>query len=127
MKHWDITTLTGLPGRPQVLSTSGEARAIAIGLAAGQRMGEHQVHERAWVSVVTGEVELVGPDGAGLHAGPGAVFELEPRERHTVVATTECRMLLLLAPWPGVGHPTTRSEEFDANARQRASARNDDA
>jgi hypothetical protein len=32
----------------------------------------------------------------------------DPRERHEVRATTDSRLLLLLAPWPGDGHPGAR-------------------
>jgi hypothetical protein len=32
----------------------------------------------------------------------------DPRERHTVTARTDTRLLLVLAPWPGDGHPGAR-------------------
>ena len=35
-----------------------------------------------------------------------AVFD--PHERHEVRANTEARLLLVLAPWPGDGHPGAR-------------------
>ena len=44
-------------GRPAVLH-SGDARAILLRLDPGQVLGDHQVRERAWVTVVEGEVEV---------------------------------------------------------------------
>ena len=33
----------------------------------------------------------------------------EPKERHEVRATEDSRLLLLLSPWPGEGHPSNQS------------------
>jgi hypothetical protein len=30
----------------------------------------------------------------------------EPNERRTVRALSDARLVLVLAPWPGVGHPS---------------------
>jgi hypothetical protein len=35
-----------------------------------------------------------------------AIFD--PKERHEVIANTDARLLLVLAPWPGEGHPSNR-------------------
>jgi quercetin dioxygenase-like cupin family protein len=35
-----------------------------------------------------------------------AVFD--PNERHEVRATDDSRLLLVLSPWPGEGHPSQR-------------------
>jgi quercetin dioxygenase-like cupin family protein len=126
MQSWDLTTLDGFPGPPRILSTTDETRAIALGLAAGQAMAEHQVHERAWVVVVSGEVRFTDADGREVAGRPGVVFELEPRERHSVAATSDARLLLLLAPWPGPGHPGTMTLDEKANARDRAAAKADE-
>jgi hypothetical protein len=32
----------------------------------------------------------------------------DPHERHEVRATRDARLLLVLAPWPGDGHPGAR-------------------
>jgi quercetin dioxygenase-like cupin family protein len=105
MKHWDITALDVAPHAPQVISTTGESRAIVLELPAGERLQEHQVHERAWLLVVRGEVE-VSSGGESATAAPGALVEFDPAERHEVLARTASRLLLLLAPWPGDGHPS---------------------
>jgi len=105
MKSWDINALDIVPGRPQILSTTDETRAIALGLAAGHSLSEHEVHERAWIIVISGDVQVTDNAGAQVAAHPGTVMELEPRERHSVLAITDARLLLLLAPWPGEGHP----------------------
>jgi quercetin dioxygenase-like cupin family protein len=127
MKHWDVNTIDGLPGPPQILSTTDDTRAIALGLAAGESLAEHEVHERAWVIVVSGELRVTLPDGAAVDAAPGHVFELEPHERHSVEARTEARFLLLLAPWPGDGHPGAMTLDEKRNAQRHAAERNDRA
>ena len=104
MEHWDLRSLDVAPHRPRILhSARGEARSIAIQLPAGESLQEHEVHERAYLVVVDGEVEVNSVSGG---AGFAAVFD--PHERHEVRATTDARLLLVLAPWPGVGHPGAR-------------------
>jgi quercetin dioxygenase-like cupin family protein len=89
------------------LRSDPEARVIAINLPAGERLQEHQVHERAWVMVAAGEVEIE-QDGSSESGGPGLVAHFEPKQRHEVRAKTDTRLLLFLAPWPGEGHPSQR-------------------
>jgi quercetin dioxygenase-like cupin family protein len=79
---------------------------IAIELPAGERLAEHQVHERAWVVVVSGSVEIGTPDGELVSGSVGLLAAFEPNERHEVAATEDARLLLVLSPWPGVGHPS---------------------
>jgi quercetin dioxygenase-like cupin family protein len=107
MLHWDLRSLDVAPRQPEVLHSEGEGRTIAIQLPAGERLQDHQVHERAWLLVVDGEVELeAGADTVTGGAGLLAVFD--PAERHEVRATRDARLLLLLGPWPGAGHPSQR-------------------
>ncbi len=104
MEHWDLRTLDVEPHQPKILhSARGEARSILINLPAGEGLPEHQVHERAYVVVIDGEVEIEGHSG-----GSGFTAVFDPRERHTVRAATDSRILLVLAPWPGDGHPGAR-------------------
>ena len=108
MEHWDLRTLDVEPHKPRILhSARGEARSILIHLPAGEELQEHEVHERAYVVVVDGEVEL--GEGDGVRAGgTGFAAVFDPHERHAVRARTDARVLLLLAPWPGDGHPGAR-------------------
>jgi quercetin dioxygenase-like cupin family protein len=107
MDSWDVANLEFEPHQPQVLRSDDDTRVIAIQLPAGEELGEHQVHERAYLVVAAGEVEV---DGGGEQArgGAGFVAHFDPRERHTVRALSDARLVLLLAPWPGEGHPSTR-------------------
>ena len=109
MQTWDVTGLDVEPHLPKVLRSDEEGRAIAINLPAGEQLQEHQVHERAWIVVVQGDVELEGPDGTTVKGGPGLVAHTDPNERHEVRAVSDARVLLLLVPWPGEGHPSQRS------------------
>ena len=107
METWDTSRLAIEPHRPQVLRSDNEIRAIAILLLSGEQLQEHQVHERAYMIVVDGEV-AIEHYGDALVASPGTLVHFEPNERRTVTATTDTRLLLILAPWPGVGHPSRR-------------------
>jgi quercetin dioxygenase-like cupin family protein len=108
MEHWDLRALDVEAHHPRILhSARGEARSIAIQLPAGESLQEHEVHERAYVVVVDGEVE-VDHGGGTTEGGPGFAAVFDPHERHEVRATTDARLLLVLAPWPGDGHPGAR-------------------
>lgn len=120
MKSWDIDALDVAPHRPHIVSSSQDARAIVLHLPAGERMQDHEVHERAWVVLITGEVEISTTAGERVEGGPGLLVEFEPRERHEVVARSDARLLLLLTPWPGRGHPGTLTLEGKDDVRERA-------
>ena len=104
MQHWDLTAHAVEPHRPEVLDSTGEGRAILLALPAGESLQEHQVHERAWVLVVSGTIRLTAGD-QHIEGGPGLLAAFEPHERHEVRAQSDARLLLLLAPWPGEGRP----------------------
>ena len=108
MEHWDLRDIAVEPHQPEVLHSSrGEARSIAIALPAGEELQEHEVHERTYVIVVDGEVEI-SDASSSVTGGPGLLATFAPHERHTVKAVSDARFLLVLAPWPGDGHPGTR-------------------
>jgi quercetin dioxygenase-like cupin family protein len=108
MQTWDLTALDVEVHQPEVLVSSQEGRAIAIQLPAGEALDEHQVHERAWLVVVDGQVEVVDLDGETVSGGAGLFAEFDPNERREVRATENSRVLLILTPWPGEGHPSLR-------------------
>ena len=108
MDTWDINSLDVQPHQPKVLRSDGEARVIAITLPAGEQMQEHQVHERAYLFVAEGEIEL-SADGGSQSGGPGFLAHFERQERHEVTAKSDARLLLVLAPWPGPGHSSERA------------------
>ncbi len=64
------------------------------------------MHERAWIFVVDGRVEIDDANGATFEAGPGGLALTAPKERHEVRAKEDARLVLVLAPWPGEGHPS---------------------
>jgi quercetin dioxygenase-like cupin family protein len=105
MECWDIRSLAIEPHHPQVLSSDDETRAIAVLLPAGDELQEHQVHERTYLFVADGEIEIV-QDGTISSGEAGFLAHFEPNERRTVRAVSEARIVLVLAPWPGVGHPS---------------------
>jgi quercetin dioxygenase-like cupin family protein len=123
MQSWDLRTVAVEPHQPEILSSGEDARAILLYLPAGEELQEHEVHERARVAVVEGEVEVSLPSGESLAGGPGHLLEFEPGERHTVAAKTDSRLLLILSPWPGDGHPGAMTLEEKGEAREKAAER----
>jgi quercetin dioxygenase-like cupin family protein len=108
MEHWDLRSLDVVPHQPRILhSARGQARSIAIHLPKGEALQEHQVHERAYLVVIEGEVQ-VRNEGDFITGGAGFAAVFDPQERHEVRATDDARLLLVLAPWPGDGHPGAR-------------------
>lgn len=107
METWDIASLDLEPHHPEVLRSDDETRVIAINLPAGEELQEHEVHERAWLLVAAGEIELNG-NGESSSGGPGFLAHFAPKERHQVLAKSDARLILLLSPWPGEGHPSRR-------------------
>jgi redox-sensitive bicupin YhaK (pirin superfamily) len=105
METWDVRALEIEPHHPRVLRSDAETRAIAISLPAGEQLQEHQVHERAYVIVVDGEIEI-SADGGSASGGVGFLSHFAPNERRTIQARSDARLLLVLAPWPGEGHPS---------------------
>ena len=108
MEHWDLRALTVEPHEPRILHSSrGAARTVVLQIPAGEALRDHQVHERAHVLVIDGEVEI-SRDGDAIAGGPGLLAVFDPGERHEVRARSDARLLLVLAPWPGDGHPGSR-------------------
>ncbi len=105
MESWDIRSLDLEPRHPQVLRSDEETRAIVIHLPAGEELADHQVHERAYLLVVDGNVEILNETDIAV-GGPGFLSHFAPNERRTVRAVSDARLLLVLAPWPGIGHPS---------------------
>lgn len=120
MRSWEIKGLELRPHSPQILSSTADARAIAVEIPAGESLTDHQVYERAWVTVIEGEVEVSTVDGDRIEGGAGLLVEFDPQERHAVQARTKARILLLLTPWPGVGHPGAMTVEEKSHARESA-------
>ncbi len=120
MNTWDLKMLDLKPRLPEILSSSDVARAIALDLAAGESLADHQVHERAWLVVLDGEVRVTTSEGEGVTGGVGLLVEFAPGERHEVTASTAARLLLLLTPWPGRGHPGAMTIREKLYARRHA-------
>ena len=111
MRTWDLRTIDVEPRKPEILqSDRGEGRSIALNLPAGELLQEHEVHERAYLVVVDGRVEITDAGGTATPGGAGTLAVFEPHERHEVRAVEDARLLLILAPWPGAGHPGARDQ-----------------
>jgi quercetin dioxygenase-like cupin family protein len=109
MESWNLNDMPVEPHAPQVLDSESEGRAIVINLPKGEQLQEHQVHERAWLLVVDGSVALTTPDGKKASGGTGLLAIFDPKERHKVEAVEDSRLLLVLSPWPGDGHPSQQA------------------
>jgi quercetin dioxygenase-like cupin family protein len=105
MQSWNLLAVDAPNGTrdPVVLQSDDAARAVLIRIDAGQELGEHQVKERAWVCVVEGTVR-VRAGGETMDAAPGTLLRFDADERRSLGSDEGARILMLLAPWPGVGH-----------------------
>jgi quercetin dioxygenase-like cupin family protein len=103
--HWNLLEIAAPDGTrdPIVVHSGDEARAVLIVLTPGQALGEHQVKECAWVTVVDGTA-TISAGGETIEAGTGMLVRFEPDERHAISSAAGARVLLVLAPWPGEGH-----------------------
>jgi len=107
MDSWNLVELDVPPHQPVVLhSDEGAARVVALNLPAGEELQEHEVHEHAWLHVHRGAVE-VETGGERRRIEDGSLVHWAPGERHAVRAVQDSLLLLMLAPWPGPGHPST--------------------
>lgn len=121
MESWDLTTVEVEPRQPRILASGEDARSILLNLPEGEEMQEHEVHERARLIVVDGVVDVTTENGADFaNASAGHLFEFDPGERRTIVARSDARLLYVLSPWPGDGHPGAMTLEEKAQARERA-------
>jgi quercetin dioxygenase-like cupin family protein len=123
LKSWQLNTLDLAPRLPEILSSSDAARAIVLDLAAGESLSDHEVHERAWVIVIDGAIAVTTTAGEHAEGAAGLLIEFAPAERHAVVATSDARLLLLLTPWPGSGHPGAMTIQEKLYARRHAAKR----
>lgn len=120
MKSWDLRAAELRAHSPSILSSGEAGRAVLLEIPAGESLQDHQVHERACVTVIDGEVEITTTAGQTVAGGSGLMVEFAPGERHALLAHTTTRLLLLLTPWPGQGHPGAMSLSDKATVRQRA-------
>jgi quercetin dioxygenase-like cupin family protein len=105
VRCWNLheIEMAGGSRSPVVLDSDDAARAVLIALEPGQALGDHQVKEHAYVLVVDGNAR-VESGGETLEARAGTLCMFDPDERRSVSTDAGARILLLLAPWPGVGH-----------------------
>ena len=105
MQSWNLTEIDAPKGTRSaaVLETVDGARAIVIRLAPGEELGDHQVRERAWLTVVEGTARIEA-GGEVVEAGPATLLTFEPGERHSVASEGGARIVLILSSWPGEGH-----------------------
>ena len=124
MEVWPLNELDASSGRPEILASTDDARAILIALAAGESLDDHVVHETAWLVVVAGAIEVTSLVSGDRHSGAvGTFVRFDPGERHRVDAGVDARFQLVLTPRPGPGHPGALSLEEKAQVRERAAER----
>jgi quercetin dioxygenase-like cupin family protein len=105
VQSWNLREIETPGGSrsPVVLRSDESARAVLVALEPGQRLGDHQVKERALVAVIEGAVR-VEAGGKTIEGGTGSFFSFDVDERRSISTDTGARILLVLAPWPGEGH-----------------------
>jgi hypothetical protein len=123
MNSWDLRALDLQPRLPEILSSCPAGRLIALDLAPGETLSEHAVHEHAWLIVMDGRIEVSAGAGERASGGAGLLVELSPSERREIVASEKSRLLLLLTPWPGDGHPGAMTIRQKLYARRHSAKR----
>jgi quercetin dioxygenase-like cupin family protein len=105
VRSWKLPEIETPDGSrsPVVLHSDEEGRAVLIGLHPGQKLGDHQVKEHAFLVVVEGQARIEA-GGETVDADPGTLVAFEPDERREVASESGAKLLLFLAPWPGEGH-----------------------
>ena len=105
VQSWNLREIETPGGTrsPVVLRSDESARAVLIVLDPGQALGNHQMKERALVSVVDGSVR-VESGGETIEGGEGSFFSFDADERRSISTDEGARILLVFAPWPGEGH-----------------------
>jgi quercetin dioxygenase-like cupin family protein len=105
VQSWNLLEIETAGGTrsPIVLHSTDEARAVLIGIDPGQELGQHQVHEHAYLLVLDGRARIEAGNDS-LDAERGTLVRLEENERRRVSSDEGARLLLLLAPWRGAGH-----------------------
>jgi hypothetical protein len=103
IENCDIRSLANEPPSPAGAALRRRHPAIAIRLRSGEPT--HHVHERVYLLVADGEIEI-SQDRSSATGGSGFLSHFEPNKRRTVRALSDARLVLVLAPWPGVGHPS---------------------
>src|SRR5215203_6483434 len=120
MESWNLKTVEVEPHQPQILSSADDARTIVLLLPEGEELQEHEVHERSRLIVIDGDVDVSTNGGDFASASAGHLFEFPPGERRTVVARSDARLLMVLSPWPGDGHPGAMTLDEKSEAREKA-------
>jgi quercetin dioxygenase-like cupin family protein len=105
VQSWNLREIETPGGSrsPVVLRSDDAARAVLISLDPGQALGEHQVKERALVTVLDGAVRVQAGDET-IDGGLGCCFFFDADERRSISSEEGARILLVFAPWPGEGH-----------------------
>jgi quercetin dioxygenase-like cupin family protein len=85
MKSWHLPSIDAPDGTrdPVVLHSNAEGRAVMLRIDPGQALGDHQVKERAWISVVEGRVR-VDAGGESMVAEQGTLLTFAPNGRRAL-------------------------------------------
>lgn len=104
MERWHLPSVEANGKRePKVLFSGPECRAVLIDLNAGDELGDHRLHERTVVEIVSGRLGMDVGDGH-VECEAGTLLTFAAGETRSAHALEPSRILLLLTPWPGKGH-----------------------
>ena len=94
----------------QVLSDTGAARLVLFAFQAGQRLKEHSTSSQFLVHVLRGRITFNTP-GHSAKLRAGMIVQVEASIPHSVTATTDAVMLLIMTPGPT--YHSLQQEIFD--------------
>lgn len=83
-----------------ILAETGAAQLVLLGMRAGQRLRDVQTASQNIVQCLRGRAALILGDTAPQELRAGLVTLVEAGARHSLLARTDCVLLLTLTPSP---------------------------
>src|SRR5260221_4620000 len=98
MQSWDLKTVEAEPYQPQILASAEDARTIVLHLPAGEELQEHEVHERARIVVVDGEVEATAAGACSPSPAASSSSSAPPAGATPTYPWSTAHLLVLCRP-----------------------------
>ena len=116
MDTWDLASLDVGRTTRRCSRSDDETRLVAINLPGGEELQEHQTHERAYLVVIDGEMEVV-QDGEADRGGAGFLAHFEPNGAARGAGEERRAPAPVPRALAGVGHPSRRGARAATAAR----------
>jgi quercetin dioxygenase-like cupin family protein len=93
----DLLDLDVQPHRPRILDSAlGAGQVVAVDLSAGDELRDHRTHERTFVLVLRGVIDVNVEEGDSGRGTPGTLFAFDRGEARAIKAAEPARIVLIL-------------------------------